>query len=343
MQFLSPNSHNNIIYFGDVDDNDVGYINYVHSANEMHFQTNAAVRLSIDGSGNVGIGTDSPATELHVKSTDSHAKLRLEAPSTGEATIEIFNTTTGALSAITTDNNKALAFKVNGTTTAMKILSSGNVGIGVTDPDRLLELGSTGDAWIKVGSTAGTDRAFLIGTDANHRFDIYDETAELYRLSIASGGNVGIGTTVPGDLLHLSSSGHTEMSLDRATTGYDASIKFRTAGTTNWNFGTGITGTESDLTFNDGSDHVLILKSDNSATFAGNVLPSADNSKNLGSASYRWANIYSADVHLSNEGSGGNEVDGTTGNWTIQEGEDDLYLLNRKNGKKYRFKLEEIK
>ena len=45
---------------------------------------------------------------------------------------------------------------------------------------------------------------------------------------------------------------------------------------------------------------------------------------------------------MSNEGSGGNEVDGTEGNWTIQEGEEDLYLLNRKNGKKYKFKLEEI-
>ena len=62
----------------------------------------------------------------------------------------------------------------------------------------------------------------------------------------------------------------------------------------------------------------------------------------LGSVSYRFANIYSADLQLSNEGTGGNEVDGTEGSWTIQEGDDDLYLLNRKNGKKYRFKLEEI-
>jgi hypothetical protein len=72
-------------------------------------------------------------------------------------------------------------------------------------------------------------------------------------------------------------------------------------------------------------------------------LPPDDNGVDLGSASYRFANLYTADVQLSNEGTDGNEVDGTTGNWTIQEGEDDLYLLNRKNGKKYRFKLEEIK
>ena len=72
------------------------------------------------------------------------------------------------------------------------------------------------------------------------------------------------------------------------------------------------------------------------------VEPTADASYNLGAADKRWANIFSADLQLSNEGTEGNEVDGTTGSWTIQEGEDDLYLLNRKNGKKYKFKLEEI-
>ena len=78
-------------------------------------------------------------------------------------------------------------------------------------------------------------------------------------------------------------------------------------------------------------------------TMKGDVLPGTDNTHDLGSPSKRWANIHSADLHLSNEDTEGNEVDGTTGNWTIQEGEDDLYLLNRKNNKKYRFKLEEIK
>jgi hypothetical protein len=47
-------------------------------------------------------------------------------------------------------------------------------------------------------------------------------------------------------------------------------------------------------------------------------------------------------VVLSNEGSGGNEIDGTEGNWIVQEGEENLYLLNKKNGKKYKFKLEEV-
>jgi hypothetical protein len=75
---------------------------------------------------------------------------------------------------------------------------------------------------------------------------------------------------------------------------------------------------------------------------AQDFLPTTDNNSDLGAADKRWANIYSADLQLSNEGTEGNEVDGTTGNWTIQEGKDDLYLLNRKNGKKYKFKLEEV-
>jgi hypothetical protein len=56
-----------------------------------------------------------------------------------------------------------------------------------------------------------------------------------------------------------------------------------------------------------------------------------------------WRNIYTGDLHLSNEGKEeGNAVDGTKGNWTIQEGAEDLYLLNNKSGKKYKFKLEEV-
>ena len=70
--------------------------------------------------------------------------------------------------------------------------------------------------------------------------------------------------------------------------------------------------------------------------------PSVDNTTDCGHSSYRWKNLYVADMQLSNENTGGNDVDGTEGSWTIQEGEDDLFLLNRKNGKKYKFKLEVV-
>jgi hypothetical protein len=75
---------------------------------------------------------------------------------------------------------------------------------------------------------------------------------------------------------------------------------------------------------------------------AGTILPSADNAYDLGSASYRFANLYVGDLMMSNKSRGGNEVDGTYGDYTIQEGEEDLYLLNHRNGKTYRFKLEEV-
>jgi hypothetical protein len=75
----------------------------------------------------------------------------------------------------------------------------------------------------------------------------------------------------------------------------------------------------------------------------GNFTPSFDATQNLGSPSARWANIYSADLQLSNEGSDGNDVDGTWGAYTIQEGEENLYLINRRSGKKFKFVLEEVK
>jgi len=78
-------------------------------------------------------------------------------------------------------------------------------------------------------------------------------------------------------------------------------------------------------------------------TANGSIVPAANTTYDLGSASLRWANIYTGDLHLSNEGrDSGNMVDGTKGNWTLQEGQTDLYLINNITGKKYRFAIEEI-
>ena len=70
-------------------------------------------------------------------------------------------------------------------------------------------------------------------------------------------------------------------------------------------------------------------------------LPSSDNGLDLGSSSKRWRNLYTTDLQLSNEGST-NDVDGTWGNYTIQEGESDLFLINNRSGKKYKFNLTEV-
>ena len=77
------------------------------------------------------------------------------------------------------------------------------------------------------------------------------------------------------------------------------------------------------------------------AFVGGNLLPDGDNDADLGSSSKRWANLYTGDLNLSNEGSS-NKVDGTSGSWTIQEGNSDLFLINNLSGKKYKFNLTEV-
>jgi len=78
-------------------------------------------------------------------------------------------------------------------------------------------------------------------------------------------------------------------------------------------------------------------------TVTGDVVPGANDSHDLGASDNVWRNLYTGDLHLSNESkSEGNAIDGTKGSWTIQEGAEDLYLFNNKSGKKYKFKLEEV-
>ena len=71
------------------------------------------------------------------------------------------------------------------------------------------------------------------------------------------------------------------------------------------------------------------------------LTPNANNTFDLGSTSLRWANLYVNDLDLSNEGKQ-NDVDGTWGSYTIQEGHNDLFLINNKTKKKYKFVLQEV-
>ena len=79
-----------------------------------------------------------------------------------------------------------------------------------------------------------------------------------------------------------------------------------------------------------------------SLTSAGHLLPASDDAQDLGSGSLQWRDIYTGDINLNNTKTRDNEVDGTRGSWTIQEGDDNLFILNRLNGKKYKFNLTEV-
>jgi len=76
-------------------------------------------------------------------------------------------------------------------------------------------------------------------------------------------------------------------------------------------------------------------------TVSNTVVPNANNTVSLGTSANRWANVFSNDLDLSNEGSA-NDIDGTWGSFLVQEGQEHLYIINRRSGKKYRFVLEEI-
>ena len=82
-----------------------------------------------------------------------------------------------------------------------------------------------------------------------------------------------------------------------------------------------------------GNVQCLTLNVSGATEVAGNILPSADNTFDLGSASKRFANMYTGDLHLRND----------RGDWTIIEEEDYLSVVNNKTGKRYKMMLEEIK
>ena len=62
------------------------------------------------------------------------------------------------------------------------------------------------------------------------------------------------------------------------------------------------------------------------------LLPSVDDVVDLGSATQRWANIYTGDLHLAND----------RGDWTMIEEEDYLSLRNNKTGKTFKLVMEAV-
>ena len=74
--------------------------------------------------------------------------------------------------------------------------------------------------------------------------------------------------------------------------------------------------------------------------FGDDILPDTT-SIDLGNSNHRWNNLYVNDLQLSNKG-GGNDVDGTWGDWTLQEAEETIFLINNRNGKRFKISMTEV-
>jgi len=189
----------------------------------------------------------------------------------------------------------------------------------------------------------GTDEFIVLDAGADRRkaaneigLSIFNNdsgfTTNTGTVTSVSGGNGLTGTVTTSGSLNVGAGTGIDVAADSISV--DVS-DFMTNGSNNRVLtatGTDAMNAEANMTF-DGS----------TLTVTGAVVPGATDTYDLGTSGNVWRNLYTGDLHLSNEAkSEGNAVDGTKGNWTIQEGENDLYILNNKSGKKYKFKLEEM-
>ncbi|MFA6969023.1 MAG: tail fiber domain-containing protein [Candidatus Paceibacterota bacterium] len=151
--------------------------------------------FSILNTGNVGIGTTSPAVALDVSSTDTtNGQLRLE---NGGAYTSFIVEADGSL--FIKPNNAATFFGAYNSVSSVRILNNiqvnsnvssyfngtGNLGIGTTSP------------YAKLSVSALNPTAPLFAVDYG------TGTATSSALYISSSGNVGIGTTSPGSILSI--------------------------------------------------------------------------------------------------------------------------------------------
>ena len=111
--------------------------------------------------------------------------------------------------------------------------------------------------------------------------------------------------------------------------------------------GTGVTWSATDkgkkIVYTDGTNVVEGLSSVGAVTATGHIIPGANDTYDLGAVGNVWRNIYTGDLHLSNRyKEKGNIVDGTKGNWTLQEGEKDIFMINNISGEKFKINLSKI-
>ena len=294
----------------------------------------AVERMRIESDGNVGIGTTTPQGKFQVRETSTNAAITSVNPAIvinnqgGSYTDGNYyssivfakaNSNGGTKGAAiapviqNSGNSTELSFSTivsGGTLTeALRIDKNQNVGIGTTSPDSKLQVEytttSNGSAAIAEFGTSGS------GAIANSGHQV-----------IIGGPSVG---------------GYTGAMIYSDSTSGVGQISFADGRGANdsWRGTIAYEHANDRMEFWTNATEKIAINSD------GDFIPAGDGTQDLGASSKRWGVIYSADLDLSNEGSE-NDVDGTWGSYVIQEGEEDLFLINRRSGKKYKFMLQEV-
>jgi hypothetical protein len=224
LQFGSGSASAASIYFGDSVDGDAGAIIYNHSSDYMSFRANAAERMRINSSGNVGIGTTAQANKLEVSgaivaqgAATAYTNTGLYLQNKGSSVFDVGAWRSGASVAeltFSTDSGSDAA-----PVERMRITSTGDVGIGTSSPASKLHLSSGSPRITLTDTGTGADHRINADSSAGNlgfEVDYNSDTASpaaiftikgSEKLRITSTGNVGIGTSSP--TYKLESSGST--------------------------------------------------------------------------------------------------------------------------------------
>jgi hypothetical protein len=186
------------------DDRDTGFYNA--AANEVRITTSGNDRLTVDSTGNVGIGITSPTARLYIANDQGGAigRILIDANVTSGYDTRIDATDDG-LEFSAQSNIRGILFNTGGTPTErLRITGNGNVGIGTTDPGAKLEIKESTYSTKFSGDVIDFTKNnvnFLKATGGSFGALGFSTGGDNERLRITSDGKVGIGTSNPGYVL----------------------------------------------------------------------------------------------------------------------------------------------